>query len=341
MAITPTARSASRERAFKRYGTTQQRQSWTCTGCGHHVHPTAGTIFHKSSTSLHLWFYAMYMMTSTRCGISAKQLERELGVTYKTAWRMFNLIRNQLMDPGRRAAVRRRRGGRDRRGREGRAALPPREAGLPSVASADDLGMVERGGRVRREVEVARGTITLWRAPIFERPSRPRRFYGRVDGLHATAWPLPGPSPASRTRNRQVYIEWKRAHAGPSRASGRWGVKNGITRRVPLRVHEVATGIPQRVRVAVHHRDNATRPMFDALLAEGFRVTENEAVRGLRGAAEAATVSQTGNAERRPTDLRRFAREAQKAGVSMSQIAREAGVSRQGLYDLLADPRPS
>jgi transposase len=84
-------------REFKRYGTSQQRQSWTCTGCGNHLHPTAGTIFHKSSTSLHLWFYAMYLMTSTRCGISAKQLERELGVTYKTAWRMANLIRTQLM----------------------------------------------------------------------------------------------------------------------------------------------------------------------------------------------------------------------------------------------------
>ena len=84
-------------RTFKRYATAQQRQSWTCTTCGTHVHPTAGTIFHKSSTSLHLWFYAMYLMTSTRCGISAKQLEREIGVTYKTAWRMMNLIRNELM----------------------------------------------------------------------------------------------------------------------------------------------------------------------------------------------------------------------------------------------------
>ncbi|MCH7824380.1 MAG: IS1595 family transposase [Acidobacteria bacterium] len=84
-------------RAFERYHTKQQRQSWTCTACGHHIHPTAGTIFHKSSTSLHLWFYAIYLMTSTRCGISAKQLEREIGVTYKTAWRMANLIRTKLM----------------------------------------------------------------------------------------------------------------------------------------------------------------------------------------------------------------------------------------------------
>jgi transposase len=83
--------------AFKRYATSQRRQSWTCTACGHHVHPTAGTIFHKSSTSLRLWFYAFYLMTSTRCGISAKHLERELGVNYKTAWRMLNKIRNELM----------------------------------------------------------------------------------------------------------------------------------------------------------------------------------------------------------------------------------------------------
>jgi transposase-like protein len=89
-----------RERVFHRYHTAQQRQSWSCTGCGHKLHPTAGTIFHKSSTSLHLWFYAMYLMVSTRCGISAKQLERELGVTYKTAWRMAYLIRNVLMTQG-------------------------------------------------------------------------------------------------------------------------------------------------------------------------------------------------------------------------------------------------
>jgi transposase len=83
-----------RERKFHKVN---GRPTWDCDHCGHHINPLAGTIFHKSSTSLHLWFYAIHLMTSTRCAIAAKQLERELGVTYKTAWRMFNLIRNKLM----------------------------------------------------------------------------------------------------------------------------------------------------------------------------------------------------------------------------------------------------
>lgn len=83
-----------RERKFHRVN---GRPAYDCDSCGHHLHPLAGTIFKKSSTSLQLWFYAIFLMTSTRCGISAKQLERELGVTYKTAWRMFNKIRNDLM----------------------------------------------------------------------------------------------------------------------------------------------------------------------------------------------------------------------------------------------------
>jgi transposase len=72
------------------------RKSYSCQYCGHHVHPTADTIYHKSSTSLKTWFHAICLMASTRCGISAKQLERETGVTYKTAWRMFKQIRMML-----------------------------------------------------------------------------------------------------------------------------------------------------------------------------------------------------------------------------------------------------
>jgi transposase-like protein len=74
------------------------RTAYACDHCGNHIYPLAGTIFEKSTTSLRLWFYAMYLMGSTRCGISAKQIQRETGVTYKTAWRMFRQIRSLLGD---------------------------------------------------------------------------------------------------------------------------------------------------------------------------------------------------------------------------------------------------
>ena len=77
------------------------RRSYSCDRCGNHVHPTAGTIYHKSPTPLRLWFRAIFRLASTRCGISSKQLQRELGVTYKTAWRMAKQIRSMLNEsPG-------------------------------------------------------------------------------------------------------------------------------------------------------------------------------------------------------------------------------------------------
>src|SRR5439155_14711825 len=160
------------ERLFERYDTAQQRQSWTCTGCGLHLQPTAGTIFHKSSTSLHLWFYAMYLMTSTRCGISSKQLERELGVTYKTAYRMTQLIRQRLMkqDAGPfkggspvevdETYV----GGRRRGSHRGRAGEGSHKQPV--------LGMVQRGGRVAAMTvdNVKRATVL----PLVEERILPR-----------------------------------------------------------------------------------------------------------------------------------------------------------------------
>lgn len=143
-----------RERVFKRYATKQGRQSWTCTGCGHHVHPTAGTIFAKSSTSLHLWYYAMYLVASTRTGLSAKHLERELGVSYRTAWRMLNKIRNELMNDeaaeqlgGDVEIDETSWGGKPRRKLHGN-----KEVAAFREAKATVLGMVERGGRVRLRI---------------------------------------------------------------------------------------------------------------------------------------------------------------------------------------------
>ncbi len=75
------------------------RPVYACAECLNQISPMAGTIFEHSSTPLRLWYYAMYLMASTRCGISAKQIQRETGVTYKTAWRMFKQIRSLLSEP--------------------------------------------------------------------------------------------------------------------------------------------------------------------------------------------------------------------------------------------------
>ena len=124
------------------------RPSYSCDRCGHHVHPTAGTIFHKSPTPLTTWFYAIYLMAQTRCGISAKQIQRETGVTYKTAWRMFKQIRSMLYDDKPKPV-----GGKNSRGVEvDETYIGGRKrgvgAGYPKHKTMV-VGVVERGGQVR------------------------------------------------------------------------------------------------------------------------------------------------------------------------------------------------
>lgn len=73
------------------------RKSYACK-CGYQVSPTEGTIFHKSSTPLTLWFHAIFLMSQSKNGVAAKELERQLGVTYKCAWRMARQIRLLMTD---------------------------------------------------------------------------------------------------------------------------------------------------------------------------------------------------------------------------------------------------
>jgi transposase-like protein len=79
-----------------RYYRIKSRKVYGCEHCGHQISPTADTIFHKSSTALTIWFHAIYLIAQTHGGIPAKQIERETGVTYKTAWRMSGRIRIML-----------------------------------------------------------------------------------------------------------------------------------------------------------------------------------------------------------------------------------------------------
>jgi transposase-like protein/predicted RNA-binding Zn-ribbon protein involved in translation (DUF1610 family) len=70
--------------------------AYGCAWCGHHIHPMAGTPFENSRTPLQKWFYAMYLFTTSRHGVPAKELQRQLSVTYKCAWRMGHEIRKYM-----------------------------------------------------------------------------------------------------------------------------------------------------------------------------------------------------------------------------------------------------
>jgi transposase-like protein len=72
------------------------RRAFACQWCGYHLYPCVGTPFEHSSTKLTLWFHAMYLMTATRNGVSAKELQRQLGVTYKCAWRIGHQLRELM-----------------------------------------------------------------------------------------------------------------------------------------------------------------------------------------------------------------------------------------------------
>ena len=133
-------------RRDSRYYRVKARRSYECEHCGYQVYPTAGTPFEQTRTSLRDWFYVMFLFCASRNGLAAKEVERQLGVTYKTAWRMCRLIRIYMGEVdgdaplggtghGRgiveidKAFI----GGKDKRGKEDKKVV---------------LGMVERGGEV-------------------------------------------------------------------------------------------------------------------------------------------------------------------------------------------------
>lgn len=78
------------------YSRVKARKQYQCSKCRFQIAPTAGTIFHKSATPLSIWFYALFVFSNAKSGISAKELERQIGVTYKCAYRMLKQIREAL-----------------------------------------------------------------------------------------------------------------------------------------------------------------------------------------------------------------------------------------------------
>ena len=72
-----------------------------CLDCGRQTSLTAGTAMHRSKLPLTTWFWAAHVMATHSNGMSARQLEDQLGVTYKTAWLLAQKLRRSMVDPDR------------------------------------------------------------------------------------------------------------------------------------------------------------------------------------------------------------------------------------------------
>jgi len=79
-----------------KYHRVKARRCYECEWCGHQAYPTAGTPFDKTRTPLTVWFKIMFLFCASRNGVSAKEIQRVTGVTYKTAWRMGHEIRKYM-----------------------------------------------------------------------------------------------------------------------------------------------------------------------------------------------------------------------------------------------------
>ncbi len=79
-----------------RFARIRKMPAYSCPTCGHHIHPMVGTPFHRSHVPLQKWFYALYLFTTTRHGVPAKELQRQLGVSYPTAFRMAHKVRDYM-----------------------------------------------------------------------------------------------------------------------------------------------------------------------------------------------------------------------------------------------------
>ncbi|MDA0340087.1 MAG: IS1595 family transposase [Proteobacteria bacterium] len=140
-----TCRACGSEATFHKM---TNRKAYACANCGDHVYPCSGTVFQDSRTPLQIWFYAIFLFVTTRHGVSGKELQRQLGVTYKTAWRMGQQIR-KLME---RAEIHDVFGGHVELDEAYVGGKRPGKRGRGAAGKTIVMGVAERGGRIHARV---------------------------------------------------------------------------------------------------------------------------------------------------------------------------------------------
>lgn len=132
-----------------------KRKCYACQFCGHQLHPLSDTIFHKSETSLKTWFYAIFLFSNSKNGVSAMELQRQTGVTYKCAWRICKQVRF-LMTQGNEPLQ-----GVVEMDETYVGGVRPGKRGRGAEGKTPVFGMVERKGKVRAVVVSDVKTKTL------------------------------------------------------------------------------------------------------------------------------------------------------------------------------------
>ena len=242
------------------------RRAYACKeGC--HIYPCAGTVFEKSSTALTLWFHAMYLMTSTRNGVSAKELQRQLGVTYKCAWRIGHQLRELMAardaanNPGPLSGEVEM----DETYVGGKLKLPPKVRGKGAYLKNKTtvFGMVERGGVLRGKVvpnEQKRTLLPIIQAnvtpdaTIFTDTHRSYRTLTKLGFKHESV--------------NHMIEEWVRGNCHTNSIEGFWShLKRGISS-----THVSVSGkhLQQYVGEFVFRYNNRQAPslMFQRMLAQ-------------------------------------------------------------------------
>ena len=135
------------------------RKSFRCGRCRKEIAPLKGTIFEKSKTPLTLWFHALLLFSNAKSGISAKQIERHLAVTYKCAWRILHKVGLSLIQGVQKLAgtveIDSAYLGGKRKGWKHRS-----EALLSKPVA---FAAIERGGQVKTKVVQGTGGIPTWK----------------------------------------------------------------------------------------------------------------------------------------------------------------------------------
>lgn len=167
--------------AETKFSRVRSQRAYACQWCGWHTYPCVGTPFEKSRTSLQLWFYAIYLFTTTRSGVSAKELQRQLGVTYKAAWRMGHEIRKHMDFVDGNPPL------------DGKIEVDEtyiggkKEGGYGGRGKATLFGMLDRDGDIRTEVVPNRGRNTL--LPIIkENIKAGSTIYSDYHGAYDNLW---------------------------------------------------------------------------------------------------------------------------------------------------------